>query len=207
MRLQEVSPPMLDAGFLVKYFAAELWARRWLMFAVAAVLCCVGWLAVAILPDRYEASSRVYVDTQSLINPLMKGLTVQPDLDEQVDIMRRTLLTRPNLEQVLRMTDLDLTVSTDVARERLLQQLQKSINVEAQQERLFLITYEDSDPKLAHKVVQSILTIFVERNLGNTRKDMDQSRRFIERQVAEHEQRLRQAEAAVAEFKRAHAEE
>ena len=198
---------MLDAGFLVKYFAAELWARRWLMFAVAAVLCCVGWQAVAILPDRYEASSRVYVDTQSLINPLMKGLTVQPDLNEQVDMMRRTLLSRPNLEQVLRMTDLDLTVDTDVARERLLQGLQKMIDIIPQQERLFQITYGNSDPKLAQKVVQSILSIFVERNVGNTRQDMDQSRRFIEGQIAEYEQRLRKAEAEVAEFKRMHAEE
>src|SRR5215471_5032847 len=137
MGLQHVPMPPLDASFLVKYFAAELWARRWLIFAVAAVLCCVGWLSVALLPDRYEASARVYVDTQSLINPLMKGLTVQPDLNEQVDIMRRTLLSRPNLEQVLRMTDLDLTVDTDVARERILQQLEDRIDIAPQQQRLF----------------------------------------------------------------------
>lgn len=199
--------PPLNASFLVKYFAAELWARRWLMFAVTAVLCCVGWLSVALLPDRYMASARVYVDTQSLINPLMKGLTVQPDMNEQVDIMRRTLLSRPNLEQVLRMTDLDLTADTDVAREGLLQQLQERIDITPQQERLFLITYGDSDPKLAQKVVQSILSIFVERNLGSTRQDMDQSRRFIEGQIAEYEQRLHKAETEVAQFKRIHAEE
>jgi polysaccharide chain length determinant protein (PEP-CTERM system associated) len=202
-----VSIAAFSPSFLVKYFAAEFWARRWLMFAIGAILCGVGWTIVAQLPNRYSASARVYVDTQSLINPLMKGMTVQPDLNEQVDIMRRTLLSRPNLEQVLRMTDLDLTVNTDIARERLLQQLQERINVEAQQERLFLITYEDTEPRLAHKVVDSILTIFVERNLGNTRKDMDQSRRFIDRQIAEHEERLRKAESEVAAFKRAHAEE
>ena len=202
-----MSTTPLSASFLLKYFAVELWARRWLMFAVAAVLCCVGWIVVIALPDRFAASARVYVDTQSLINPLMKGMTVQPDLNEQVDIMRRTLLSRPNLQQVLRMTDLDLTVDTDIERERLLQRIQERINIEPQQARLFLITYEDTDPKLAQKVVQSILTIFVERNLGNTRQDMDQSRRFIEGQIGEYEQRLRKAEAEVAEFKRGHAEE
>src|SRR5262249_22055502 len=177
------------------------------MLAVAVVLCGLGWVSVMLLPHLYAASARVYVDTQSLINPLMKGLTVQPDLNEQVDIMRRTLLSRPNLEQVLRMTDLDLSVNSDVARERLLEQLQQGIDIVPQQERLFLITYGNGDPKLAQKVVQSILSIFVERNVGNTRQDMDQSRRFIEGQIAEYEQRLRKAEAEVAEFKRMHAEE
>src|SRR5690606_13617898 len=90
----------------------ELWARRWLVFAVTAGLCVVGWLFVASLPNSYSASARIYVDTQSLINPLMKGLTVVPDVGQQVDIMRGTLLSRPNMDQLIRDTDLDLTVSS-----------------------------------------------------------------------------------------------
>ena len=205
--VRDVSTAAFSASFILKYFAVEIWARRWLLFVVAATLCGAGWVVVAALPDRYASSARVYVDTQSLINPLMKGLTVQPDLNEQVDIMRRTLLSRPNLEQVLRMTDLDLTAESDIARERLLQRLQGQINIEAQQERLFSITYQDVDPRMAQRVVESILSIFVERNVGSTRQDMDKSRRFIEGQIAEYEQRLRKAEAEVAGFKRSHAEE
>ena len=202
-----MSTAPLSASFLLRYFAAEIWAKRWFLFAVAVAVCGAGWVVVAALPDRYASSARVYVDTQSLINPLMKGLTVQPDLNEQVDIMRRTLLSRPNLEQVIRMTDLDLVAASDVERERLLQRLQGQISIEAQQARLFLITYEDTDPRMAQRVVESILSIFVERNVGNARQDMDKSRRFIEGQIAEYEQRLRKAEAEVAEFKRSHAEE
>src|SRR5690606_37775100 len=47
----------------------------------------------------------------------------------------------------------------------------------------------------------------VEQNLGTSQRDMDRARRFIDAQIAEYEQRLRQAEAAVAEFKRANASE
>jgi len=205
--VRNVSTAPFSASFLLKYFAVEVWARRWLLFVVAVTLCGAGWTVVAALPDHFAASARVYVDTQSLINPLMKGMTVQPDLNEQVDIMRRTLLSRPNLEQVLRMTDLDLTAETDIEREGLLQRLQKQINIEAQQTRLFSITYEDADRRMAQRVVESILSIFVEQNVGNTQKDMDKSRRFIDGQIAEYEQRLRKAEAEVATFKRSHAEE
>ena len=42
---------------------------------------------------QYEASARVYVDTQSLLRPLLAGMTVMPDAAGQVAILSRTLLT------------------------------------------------------------------------------------------------------------------
>ena len=73
------------------------------------LLCPIGWLGVTTLPDQYESSARVYVDTQSLLRPLMKGLMVETDPNTQIRLMIKTLLSRPNLERITRMTDLDLT--------------------------------------------------------------------------------------------------
>src|SRR5262245_35628563 len=85
-----------------------MWHRRW-------VAICVAWLAAAIgvavamkIPDRYEASARLYVDTQSLLRPLMAGISIQPNLDQQVTLLSRTLISRPNIEKLVRMADLDL---------------------------------------------------------------------------------------------------
>jgi len=90
-------------------FAKRMWQYRWAGLLVSWVVGVVGAVVVFVLPDRYEASARIYVDTQSILKPLMAGLTVQPNVEQQVTILSRTLISRPNVEKLIRMADLDLT--------------------------------------------------------------------------------------------------
>jgi len=55
-----------------------MWHRRWLGLAVAWLVGVVGAAVVYKIPDRYAASARIYVDTQSLLGPLMAGLAIAP---------------------------------------------------------------------------------------------------------------------------------
>ena len=197
----------LNMKELIRHYATELWARRWWVVGIVWLVSLAGWFVVARMPDVYASSARVYVDTQSLLNPLMKGMTVRPDIEQQIEIMRRTLISRPNMEQLLRLTDLDLTVDSEGARESLLSGLEQRIRFAGEGRQIFNIQFEDSDPKLAHSVVQSLLQIFVEQNVGDSRRDIERTRRFVDTQIADYEKRLRDSETQVAEFRRANAEE
>ena len=120
---------MNDVFVQITSYIGGIWARRWYMLAVAWVVCGAGWTAVASLPDRYESSARIYVDMDTMLGPLMKGIAVEMNLFQQIDIMRRTLLSRPNLEKIILMTDLDLTVKNDEEKERLIDAMTAKINV------------------------------------------------------------------------------
>src|SRR5690606_3266383 len=98
------------------------------------------------------------------------------------------LLSRPNIDQLIRDTDLDLTVSSPREHAELARSLQNRIVIKPEQERLFRIEFEDRDPERAQRVVQALLSIFVEQNMGNNRRDMEHTREFIDRQIAEYEQ-------------------
>jgi len=51
-----------------------MWQRRWIGLGVAWIVGICGVIAIMRMPDVYEASARIYVDTQSVLKPLMQGL-------------------------------------------------------------------------------------------------------------------------------------
>jgi len=95
--------------FLVALHA--VWHRRWLALAVAWGVALVGWLIVALVPNSYESSARVYVSMQSIL-PTQVGIT-PADQQKAIDRVRDTLTSATNLEKVIRRTDLGLQATND----------------------------------------------------------------------------------------------
>ncbi len=191
---------MITLKNLLKRYGIVAWRRRWAAVILAWAICLAGWLGVAFIPDQYRSTARLYVDTGAVLTPLLKGLALDSSTSSDVDILQRTLLSRPNLEKLISKTDLDLRASTPTQRERLIQSLTTSIRIQPQISNLFTIEYADKSPKLARDVVQTIVTLFVENATGNSRDDMESARLFLERQIASYEAKLRTAEQARAAF-------
>jgi polysaccharide chain length determinant protein (PEP-CTERM system associated) len=144
-----------------------MWHRRWIGLAAAWIAAIVGVSVALRIPDRYEASARVYVDTQTLLRPLLEGVSIQPNLDQQVVLMSRTLISRPNVEKLVRMADLDLAAKSSTARDELIDTVMKGLQLSGNAStNIYVISYRDANPEQARKVVQALLTIFVESNLG-----------------------------------------
>src|SRR6266571_2144599 len=92
--------------------ARGMWQRRWIGLGVAWLVAIIGAIMIFRLPDKYEASARVYVDTQSLLRPLMSGMAISTDPGYQISILSRILFSRPNLEKIIRKADLDTSAGT-----------------------------------------------------------------------------------------------
>ena len=186
---------------LIRGFAAIGWRNRWFAVGLTWLVCLGGWAFVAALPNQYEANARIYVDSDAVLTPLLKGLALDNTRLNQVDILQRTLLSRPNLEKLISKTDLDLSIIGPADRESEIGRLASDIKVTPQITNLFTIAYRNSSPKLAYEVVQTILAIFVESKVGSTRTDMENARQFMQQQIARYEQQLQNAEARRAEFR------
>jgi polysaccharide chain length determinant protein (PEP-CTERM system associated) len=182
--------------------ARGMWKYRRLGVATAWLVAAVGAVVVLIVPDRYEASARIYVDTQSILKPLMSGLAVQPNVEQQINMLSRTLISRPNVEKLIRMADLDLGNKTKADQDNLVDSVTKGIEIKnTGRDNLYTLSFRDPVPGKAQRVVQSLVSIFVESSLGNNRKDSDTARKFIEEQIKNYVTKLEEAEARLKDFK------
>ncbi len=182
--------------------ARGMWRYKWWGLAAAWLAGIVLAVVVLVLPDQYEARARVFVDTQSVLKPLMQGLAVPTNVEQQVAILSRTLISRPNVERLIRMADLDLAVKTREQRETLIDDVIRRLQIASGgRDDLFQLSYKDTNPDRAKRVVQALVSIFVESGIGDKRKDSDEARRFIEDQIKSYEKKLSDAENRLKEFK------
>ena len=186
------------------------WRFRWPCLAVAWGVCALGWAIVVFLPNTYEANARVYVDSRSILRPLLQGLTVNPDVASDLDLVRQVLLSRPHVEKVAHAADLDIRAKTQQDRDALIASLQRRIIIEAADSRartssgegLYRISFRDQSREKSLAVVQTLLNSFVEDTLGSKRTGQETAQRFLDDQIAEHEKRLADAEDRLSEFKK-----
>lgn len=179
-----------------------IWKYRWHAMATAWAVVLLGGAVIFLLPDSYQASARVFVDTQSILKPLLSGMTNIPNVEQQVAIMNRTLLSRPNMERLLRMVDLDIKAKTAKEHEEMVDELAKQIKLAGSvRDNIYTITYIHENPKLAKDVVQSLLTIFVEGSFGDKKKESAKAVLFIDEQIKSYEEKLITAENSLKEFK------
>lgn len=183
-----------------------MWRRRWVGLGVIWLVGLLGGVVLWRVPDRYEALARVYVDTQSVLKPLMQGLTVQPNVDQQVTMLSRSLISRPNISRLVDMVGLDTQgMSKEDYVEDLIRRLQLQVaNVGSgnpDSGNIYTLTFRDANPAKAKRVIESLAKIFVDSSRGQSRQDSVDAKAFIEEQIKIYEKKLDEAENKLKEFR------
>ena len=176
--------------------------RRWLALGVATVTAAGSIAAVFIAPERYQASARVYVDTQTVLKPLMASLTFQLDIDQQVSMLARTLISRPNMEKLVALPELKFNIPSEAAREAAVSRLMNEIKVSPTASgNLYEISYRGPSPDRARRLVEATTELFVHAGAGAKKRDSEDAGRFIEEQIRSYETKLVGAEDRLKDFK------
>lgn len=182
------------------------WRFRRYALAVAWLVCPIGWLIVFTLPDMYQSSARVFVDTRAALGPVLQDLTIQQDINAQLNLVRQSLLSRPQLEKIARATDIDLRAKSAQDRPALLEEFARNINLSVVDAGaggvVYTLQYQDPQRATSLRVVELLMNTFVEDTLGGKRSGSEVAQKFLRQQIEEYEQRLREAEERLAEFKK-----
>ena len=179
-----------------------MWRYRWFGLAASWIVATVGIVVIIMIPDRYEAATRIYVNTASILKPLMSGLTVLQNDDQQIAMLSKAMVSRPNVEKLVQSAGLDSSVKSKADYEGLVDQVIKNLKIEGGgRDNIYVLTYRDTRPERATRVVQQFSSMFIESGYGGKSSDTDAAKKFIDEQIASYEKKLQDAENRLKEFK------
>lgn len=191
------------------------WRFRRHALVAAWIVAVTGWLVVFALPDIFLASTRVFVDTKTALKPVLQGLSIDQDVNAQLNLVRNSLLSGPQLETVAQEVGLlDASHVTPQQRSRVVNEMRDRItmnvalagNPNAESDRdqgsIYSIQYKDLSRDRSIKVVEILQNLLIENTLGGKRMGSENAQRFLVQQIQEYESRLREAEDRLAEFKK-----
>jgi len=191
--------------------AVSAWHRRWLVLGVAWGVCLLGWMAIAMIPNKYESKARVFVQLDDVLSQQLK---IANGGKGEIERVRKTLAGAVNLEKVVRGTDLGREITSQRQMERTVAGLAQSVKVESVEDNLFTITAlvgksslsDAENAKLAQDVVQKLIDIFREENIAGSRGEVAETVVFLDQQLEARKADLEAAETKLSAFEASHPE-
>ena len=200
---------MRDQFIFIYSYLHGIWRYRWSALVISFVVALMGWLAVYSLPNQYTAQAVMHVDTASVMKPLLRGLAVESDVNAGLGIVSRVILSRKNLEEIIRQTDLALQADTAREMDRLVSKMQDSIKLKTSgggkrsNNNLYELSYTGDSPEIVYQIVSKLLNTLIESTLDSARTDTAAAQQFLDQQIDDYESRLSSSEQKLADFKRA----
>ena len=203
---------MQEALHQIIEIARGSWRFRRYALVGAWLIAIAGWAVIFTLPDMYQASSRVFVDSRTALKPVLQGLTLDQDVNAQLNLVRQSLLSHPQLEPVAQeigvvdrrtMNPQQALAALGGMRERIeLGVTSAGESGDRDAGSIYSIRYNDPSRERALRVVEILQTNLIENTLGGKREGSEGAQKFLETQIRELERRLREAEDRLAEFKK-----
>ncbi len=115
-------------------------------------------------------------------------------LNTEAEVIRST----PIIQETINL----LSLQDDNGKPLKIKDFLEKLTVEGiEQTDILLVSYKDTNPRTAARVVNTLMNVYLERNVSSRRKEAAAARKFIEKQVPKAELVVRQSEAELAKFK------
>jgi polysaccharide chain length determinant protein (PEP-CTERM system associated) len=185
----------------IKRYIAIILRRKYIALSVGlAVLSICTWGSF-FWPKTYESSSTVLIEKSSMIDPLIRGVGVSSGVEDRLGNLRNNITSRNILERVEKKLGLDTNAKNSSQYEGLIDNIRKNLNIIVQGPDLFTILYRGNDPKTVRDVVNTLVSEYIEENVGYRRTDAYGAFEFIQSQLLEYKGKLEESDRATREFR------
>jgi len=198
--------------FNIQLYWGMILEKKYIAIAVAlAVLSVFTWGSL-ILPKTYEAESVVAVEKGSIIDPLIQGLGVSSSLESGLINIKNHMTSRNIVERVMKKLDLDVKVKQPNQFEAFVDGIRNNLNVKVLQgsrqadsgTALLIISYKGNEPKAVRDIVNTLVSEYIEENMGYRTSDVQGAYEFIKNQLLEYKNKVEELDKAIREFREKH---
>jgi succinoglycan biosynthesis transport protein ExoP len=172
----------------------RLFAVVSLLIMTAAVITCY------LLPKKYEAKSTIFIE-KNIISELVKGIAVTPSMDETIKVLTYAITSRTLILKVIDDLGLNSRAGNDAAREEMIRGIQSNIEVKVKDKNLFIISFQDKDPRIARDFVNTLVQRYIEENISSKREESYGAIKFLSEQLDTYKEKLDKAESDLYRFK------
>jgi polysaccharide chain length determinant protein (PEP-CTERM system associated) len=193
-------------AFDIKRYIAIILRRKYLALSVGlAALSLLTWGSF-LLPKIYEASSTVFIEKNSMVNPLTQGAGVPSNMDERLRTIKDSIMSRNIIERVIKKLGMDAKAKNAAQYEGLIDDVRKNLDIKVKganprETDLVTISYTGGDPKTVMEIVNTLVSEYIEETLGYRRTDAYSTYEFIQSQLLEYKKKLDESDMATREFR------
>ena len=167
----------------VHHYITLLLRRKWLWIISTIVFSIGATIYAIILPDVYESKCVMIVEQSKVLDNLLsrksgKGL----DARSLLQAVRERMLGWKSVIQLIKVLDLDKDISeNDVGgMEKLYRKIVKDTTVRTKGSNLIEVSYQGENPEISFRLVDGLVSNFMEHSLKESRTEADETVEFID---------------------------
>ena len=191
----------LEAEVSFQDYLAIIIRRRWFFVIPTVVITVISTIVGFTLPKMYRAEAVLLIQDPKIMNPLIQGMAVSSPVALRMRVVQEELLGWTSLSRLVQELHLNKNAKTPAAFESLVKKLKNDISVSMGKGNLLTLSYTNSNPALAQSVLNTITTIYIERNVESQTSEAETAIRFIESEMDVYKTKLESSEMALREFK------
>jgi len=181
--------------------------RKWYIIIPLFACVLVSFGVYKYLPKVYRATTLILVQPQRVPESYVQT-TITDSVAGRLSTISQEILSRTRLEKVIQEFNLYSDMRKTLSLEEIVETMRKEIEVKVQTtpqsertQNSFSISFEGKDPKTVMLVTNKLASLFIEENLKVRESQAEGTAEFLSRELAEMDERLRQKENLIRNFK------
>lgn len=189
------------ADLNISQILSNLQQRKGLIVSVFVVVSVLTAYLAAVLPEIYRSSTLIVVTPQKVPTSFVSS-TVTIDLNERMQSIVQEILSRTQLEKIIREFDLYSSSRKSSIEDRV-ERLRNTVKIEFRKNNVFQLSFESESPEKAKQVTGELASIFIAQNLHAREQQAGGTKSFINAEAERLRKELEEQEAVVNRYKAA----